>query len=829
MPNYIPHTSPQLKDKEYFMSVGPFQKWNNGLEMATFFSPNEAPLKELFECFHKSFQELHFFMNNTKILGPGEAINVIEALERDPKSHQRIASISTMTGFYHFQTLKEDGPSNDIKLDQNVVISPVFKTPAKMKMYKTPRTLRIIQKIDNNNNTRTSYYSFQTEDEMAKLTLYLYIYSSIESKKEASNTRSQNVKSGQNEVPSHSIQRSATAKPIPPPQDLNSLPTISHSRPKHMIKKISKEARASLEKHSLPQTEISNNKTKSHAKVPKINANLNHKRHNSQKMPEIIPNLQNQVDEINPPLPKIQVKIESSNKSTDDQSQADDNDIVMELENLEVIQSPNPTSEFHDINNKITKNNSNPNNNNKTNSIIEDRNKKEMKQEKNNSSIKDNYDIPEDFNFEIRLNELGKTISERFVEQYTPPDLDSVLKLSKIQPANYSEIGLRGTNDKISLLLSKFDPEPDQSLFIFNYEDVDNAEIVNSSFLESPINIDKITNIFNFDDFKDCFDKTDLYVEEPYDPIQQELAIIFERFQMSGSNVFNLTDPNSFRLCFLIASIMVNTLRDFTTLQSTFPLYSMLDELSLSFISPVIPELKKESLTTSQASIFSTFLISKNLVGEFFKKVRMREDWITKHYSPVSFMANDQFLKTFTDLYETLFMNFKFNFELNPNIIQSTQSEDITRFVLNPGSYYLVIDQIFHPGTDVVKLLSHQFEYAFKRKEGLFNNFIQSSPWDAISSLLSTPHKGQAWSDFTASMANFSRSSSFKSAFARSQSKLDLWIAEALHDHKMHIYFLVILCLRKSLKDYYYPEASIIDCWKVIYIVKALIKYQDQH
>ena len=146
-------------------------------------------------------------------------------------------------------------------------------------------------------------------------------------------------------------------------------------------------------------------------------------------------------------------------------------------------------------------------------------------------------------------------------------------------------------NDKISLLLSKFDPEPDQSLFIFNYEDVDNAEIVNSSFLESPINIDKITNIFNFDDFKDCFDKTDLYVEEPYDPIQQELAIIFERFQMSGSNVFNLTDPNSFRLCFLIASIMVNTLRDFTTLQSTFPLYSMLDELSLSFISPVIPEL----------------------------------------------------------------------------------------------------------------------------------------------------------------------------------------------------------------------------------------------
>lgn len=437
----------------------------------------------------------------------------------------------------------------------------------------------------------------------------------------------------------------------------------------------------------------------------------------------------------------------------------------------------------------------------------------------------DDYNIPSDM--EARLERSFADLKNKYAnaakddeksEIFKVPSYNDIISNTLVSMSTFLNTGSRTM--QIKTLINTIGDDGESDIVDFPYVDQNDEETVeatlNNMSSEDKIDLD---SFFKFSEYPE-YDVSQLANSgRPKNTFINEFTQLDQGLRQSGSASLDLNNVYVVRLCFLVACTIVNGLKDFVDQSSTVSLIDPLKEIStiIPDLDQIVTEINKVQTTCEQASIVSTMLIKKNLLGDFVREVKKSDKWPSKFYLPSAMFSNYEFLDTFVLILEPILNTMTFNIESSSTLFKTASADDINRYALTPLFAYLEIDDLFSQGTDPVKVISRQFEIGLKKSK----KFLNLTAWEVLEKLSQDQRYSASY--YSKYMNSINASKAF---FGTAKSKFESWISEALNSKSIHQYFMLVhINLTLMNSPNYYEESSLMDQFRANYIMKKLCKY----
>lgn len=513
---------------------------------------------------------------------------------------------------------------------------------------------------------------------------------------------------------------------------------------------------------------------------------------------------------------------ETKNNHTDDIAIEDIQIENIPIEDDEDSQIKQETNEIPDINPIIFTNQSNKQPIEKKTAVLLQSNQTKHSNCVEHVNEIEPFEIPELKDFEQQFEEYKNIVYEKPPE----PEIPSFEKLSYISKTSLDALFSKTKDITLSSIINDLHDDH-ENLRVFPFENKSFPEIIEET----------ITNIeaeYKFD-FENNFDfsiNPEFNVKSFESSTEPDTQYFFNEISnlntafISSGNAHKDDNPYVNRLCFLFASLLVNGLNNFIDIKSNQSLVQIFKELSafIPELSQLQKLIEKETFTINQASISSCFMIKNDLVDQFIlqmQELERKTDFLMKYYNITALIRNSTFMETLSFMIQPIFENNTFTINYKSNIIQCQNDEDIKRYVLTPGFEYLEIDQIFQKDSNIVKIISNQFNNGLKPK-GLLKLI---DPWQMIVDISSIQYQNEMWKEFVEFIQSIKTSNLMKS----SQTKLEILIEEGLKKKKIHIWMLYLIINENKINEYYYKESSLSDSLRIRYIIQKIAKYFDEN
>ncbi|KAH0785800.1 surface protein [Histomonas meleagridis] len=442
--------------------------------------------------------------------------------------------------------------------------------------------------------------------------------------------------------------------------------------------------------------------------------------------------------------------------------------------------------------------------------------KVEHKVEDIKASIQEEHEIlniPETNDLPERLEKLKKKRSaQQKREVFKVPSFEEISRNVKLSISMMSQ--------SIDLMNSFLNELSDNinDLTLYPYTDKPTDDLIEHSIitLQTEVKYDfskefdfSINPEFDLDAFNEKSEPDIQYITE-ISIIDQQLRFVD---QVSHNN-----DQITKHLCFLLTSLLLNGMKNFTGMDSTEPLVPLFQEVSvfLPELEPICVQMEQEKTTVNQALIGAAVMLENNSFGPFLHELKRSNDCLLRYYSKTALIRNDDFLETLLISIENMFNTHSFTVSPDPSIYQSEGTENIQKFILTPAFEYLDIDDIFEKESDVVSIISSQFYNGLKPK---MLGFL-ADPWSVITDVSSIKrYQSAEWKNFVQSLSPF-RKMNFVV-----KSKLEEWIKEGLKTKQLHIWLLCIIINQDKVHEHYFPEATLADLYRARYFAQKIAIY----
>ncbi|KAH0796023.1 surface protein [Histomonas meleagridis] len=705
------------------------------------------------------------------------------------------ANIANFAGEIRFQVLRLDTPTIgfDSILKPNITVSPLFEFVKAIGKSDIPNCFKII-KIEPDNKITSCTLKCPTLQSMLSWVIYIYGY--------ANRTIQPKKKSKVNKVQEPTVEK---PKPVHPPKEIKPTresPQRNEDNSRHLNTSGKTEEPKARARNTPMQPSKSRNfrekrssGSKSRAKHQRDAKSVdissrksdspanNRKSTNVQEPEEVI-----RLEPIQPPQ-----DIKADEVTVNDEVTNVENIIISPIEDTSIIPDIT-TTEIPIISTPIPI-------------------KKENKQI-SNTNIPE-LEIPETNDLSERLEKLKHKREMQYKrETYHIPSFEELSRNIKVSS---SSIFTQTKESAIASLVNGLSDDTSE-LGFFPWIETPSSALIGETInkLEAEVKYD-ITKEFEFS-INPNFD-LDSFNEKSQPDLQfiTEISILDQQLRFidqASHNNDNLTK----HLCFLLSSLLLNGLNNFTGMESTEPLTPLFREMAvfLPELEPCCVQMEKEKATVNQALISTSIMLKTNSFGAFLHELKRSDDCLLRYYCKTALIRDEKFLETLLISIENMFNTHSFTVSPDPNIYMAEGDENIQRYILTPAFEYLEIDDIFENGSDVVGIIAKQFYNGLKSKILGF----QADPWSVIIDVASRFYQNQKWIGFVHSL-NFVRGVNFVG-----KSKLEEWIKEGLKRKELHIWLLCIIINQDKLREHYYPEASLVDLYRAHYIVQKIAIYQ---
>lgn len=766
-----------------------------------FVSSKEKVLLEIMDYIKKINDDTNNFLITMRI-NENIANNEFQQFSEDlTKPINVVSSIQYIRHQFRFQTLeKETGKQNlDFELKQsNIVVFPCIDLPHKF----GNNDFAIMSFCLFTSQQKAYFFKTPNQNEMTKWILYLHIYSN-------------RIESNPNDLLSKLVTQPAS----PPPQQ-------SKQSSAKTIQKPTTAPNTGMKPRPLKKVATT------FAALP-ITPTETPKKTLKKRPQQTI----QQTSQSQPITVKPLSDIFATSKNDEDE---DDNDFSMQVENLSIeIKQPE-----EEKNEQETENENDPNAQTENpqlsipisprssfgrrlslheSSVAHFINKDKQNQDSENIG----FNIPPDYQqrAEKSLHEYEEEHKQLTVKKdvFTPPDFDELISKSIVSMSTVISEDTRAM--QIQTLINSIHDDNTNEIVDFSFIDQSDEEIVQTTLNEmKDEDTIHLSQFFNFKEFPEYDQEALINSSRPFNPLYSEFTAIDQGLRQSGSSGLTLTNPYASKLCFLVACVLVNGLKEFSDQSSTVSLVGPFTDLMtiLPDLESVVTEIRNEELTLAQASIASTILIKKNTLGIFLREAKRNDEWISKYYLNSSLMANYEFLETFVLMLEPMLNTMTFNIAVTPNIFKGMPEDEINRFALTPMFAYLEINDLFKPGANAAKIIAKQFDVGLKKR----GRFLSISSWDVLDKISQGQKKSTLSKDFSNSVGASPNLFGAANFFGKASSNLESWVSIAIQNEKIHVWFLLVhVNLILMGNPYYYEEASLNDPYRVNYITKKIYKF----